>query len=244
MRTPEEVLENTVRRCRERDIIIPTYREMADPTLVPDGIRSELADIGLWDLHSRNLFRITWKNEPVETGGGFGGVNFIELPPELTGVEARIFMLVGKYFPTGAHKVGATFGPLVEKLVRGAFDPDHPEGAVAVDRQLLPRRRLRRGPAGLSVDRGAARGHVARAIRVARKDRFRDLCDPGFGVQRQGDLRQDQGAQGRAWRRDRGPQPVRRVRQRHLALRLHRAGDGGGLRGRARRRTRALPASV
>ena len=123
MRSPEEVLENTVRRCRERDIIIPTYREMADPTLIPDGIRDELAEIGLWDLHSRNLFRINWKNEAVTKGGGFGGVNYIELPSELTGVDARIFMLVGKYFPTGAHKVGATFGPLVEKLVRGTFDP-------------------------------------------------------------------------------------------------------------------------
>jgi len=123
MRTPDEVLENTIRRCRERDIIIPTYRQMADPSLVPEGIRRELGGIGLWDLKPRNLFRITWKNEPVEFGGGFGGVNFLELPRELTGVEARIVMLLGKYFPTGAHKVGATFGPLVEKLVRGAFDP-------------------------------------------------------------------------------------------------------------------------
>jgi cysteine synthase len=123
MATTEQVLENTVQRCRERNIIIPTYRQMADPTLVPDGIRAELADIGLWDLDPRNLFRITWKNEPVAHGGGFDGVNFLELPRELTGVEARIVMLLGKYFPTGAHKVGATFGPLVEKLVRGAFDP-------------------------------------------------------------------------------------------------------------------------
>jgi len=123
MANPREVLENTVRRCRERDIIIPTYRQMANPDLVPEDIRAELQGVGLWDLNPRNLFRITWKNEPVETGGGFGGVNYLELPPELTGVEARIFMLLGKFFPTGAHKVGATFGPLVEKLVRGAFDP-------------------------------------------------------------------------------------------------------------------------
>ena len=123
MRTTEQVLENTIQRCRERDIIIPTYREMADPSRVPAGIRDELAEIGLWDLHPRNLFRITWRNEPVKRGGGFEGVNFIELPSELTGVSARIFMLLGKFFPTGAHKVGATFGPLVEKLVRGAFDP-------------------------------------------------------------------------------------------------------------------------
>jgi cysteine synthase A len=119
----QDVLQRTIERCRERDIIIPTYSEMADPSLIPEGIRRELADIGLWDLHPRNLFRITWKNQPVETGGGFGGVNYLEFPSELTGVPARILMLLGKYFPTGSHKVGATFGPLVERLVRGEFDP-------------------------------------------------------------------------------------------------------------------------
>ncbi len=123
MKSPEQVLENTIRRCRENNIIIPTYKQMADPSLIPDGIKEELAGIGLWDLDPRNLFRITWKNEPVKSGGGFGGVNFVELPAALTGVEARIFVLLGKYFPTGAHKVGATFGPLVEKLVTGRLDP-------------------------------------------------------------------------------------------------------------------------
>jgi cysteine synthase len=123
MKDPKVVLENTIKRCRERDIIIPTYKQMKNPDLIPGGIKDELKKIGLWDLNSRNMFRITWKNEPVDSGGGFGGVNYIEIPPELTGVKARIFMLLGKYFPTGAHKVGATFGPLVEKLVHGKFDP-------------------------------------------------------------------------------------------------------------------------
>ena len=70
MPNPEQILENTIQRCKDRDIVIPTYREMADPTLVPTGVREELEKIGLWDLHSRNLFRISWKNEPVESGGG------------------------------------------------------------------------------------------------------------------------------------------------------------------------------
>ncbi len=123
MPTKEEVLKNTITRCKERDIIIPTYEQMRNPETIPQGIRDELGDIGLWDLHSRNLFRITWKNEPVKHGGGFGGVNYLEIPKEITGVRARIIILLGKYFPTGAHKVGATFGPLVEKLVHGEFDP-------------------------------------------------------------------------------------------------------------------------
>jgi cysteine synthase len=119
----EDVLKRTIERCRERNILIPTYGQMADPETLPDGVKDELGDIGLWDLHPRNLFRITWHNEPTEKGGGFGTPNTLEIPPELSGIPTRIVFLLGKYFPTGSHKVGATFGPLVEKLVRGAFDP-------------------------------------------------------------------------------------------------------------------------
>ena len=119
----EEQLERTIKRAREKNIVIPTFAEMKDPELIPDKIKDKLKGIGLWDINSYNLFRITWKNEPQKKGGLFGGVNFIELPPELTGVKARIVALVGKWFPTGAHKVGATFGCLVPRLVTGQFDP-------------------------------------------------------------------------------------------------------------------------
>ncbi|HPK07072.1 MAG TPA: pyridoxal-phosphate dependent enzyme, partial [Aminivibrio sp.] len=76
-------------------------------------------------MDSANLFRITWKNQPVKSGGLFGGVNYIELPSALTGVDARIVAIVGKWFPTGAHKVGASFGCLAPRLVTGQFDPLH-----------------------------------------------------------------------------------------------------------------------
>ncbi|MHA1168215.1 MAG: pyridoxal-phosphate dependent enzyme, partial [Candidatus Hodarchaeales archaeon] len=119
----DKVLESAVQRARERNIIIPTFAEQKNPELIPESIKNDLKGLGLWDVTPRNLFRITWKNEPVEKGGCFGGVNYIELPPELTGVEARIIALVGKWFPTGAHKVGATFGCLVPRLVTGQFNP-------------------------------------------------------------------------------------------------------------------------
>ena len=119
----ERQLERTARRARERGIIVPTFKQMRDPSLVPEKIKKRLKEIGLWDLHSLNLFRITWKNEPVPKGGLYGGVNYLELPEELTGVPARIFGLVGKWFPTGSHKVGATFGCLAPRLVTGQFDP-------------------------------------------------------------------------------------------------------------------------
>ena len=115
--------KRAIQRARERNIIIPTYAQMKDPAKIPAKVKEELAGIGLWDVHPRNLFRITWHNEPKDSGGGFGGVNYLELPPSLTGVPARIIVLVGKWFPTGAHKVGAAFGCLVPRLVTGQFDP-------------------------------------------------------------------------------------------------------------------------
>jgi len=116
-------LESAAAVARDKSIRIPTFKQMRDPSLVPDAIKQQLAGVGLWDLDPLNLFRITWKNEPTASGGGFGGVNYFELPSELTGTDARIIMLEGKWFPTGAHKVGAAFGCLVPRLVTGQFDP-------------------------------------------------------------------------------------------------------------------------
>ncbi len=119
----EDRLASAAKRAKERGILIPTYMQMKDPALTPLNVKEELGKIGLWDVAPRNLFRITWKNEPVANGGGFSGVNYIEFPSALTGVPTRIIALVGKWFPTGAHKVGAAFSCLVPRLVTGQFDP-------------------------------------------------------------------------------------------------------------------------
>ena len=123
LRVDEAQLKRTVERAKERNIIVPTTKQQKNPELIPDKIKEKLKDIGLWEINSYNLFRVTWKNDPSPHGGLFGGVNYIELPKELTGVDARIIALVGKWFPTGSHKVGATFGCLVPRLVTGQFDP-------------------------------------------------------------------------------------------------------------------------
>ncbi|MEX0613418.1 MAG: pyridoxal-phosphate dependent enzyme [Pirellulales bacterium] len=123
MQTDEHVLSRTIERFRERRVLLPTFAQMRDPNGVPEKVKRRLKDVGMWDVDPINLFRITWKNEPVEHGGLYNEGNWIEFPPALTGVETRIIGLVGKFFPTGAHKVGAAFGCLVPKLVSGQFDP-------------------------------------------------------------------------------------------------------------------------
>ncbi len=123
MTKTEAILKRTIQRCRERNIIIPTYRQMRYPEEIPGEILTEVKAVGIDEVNPRNLFRITWKNDLHEKHDGFGKVNYLELPSEITGVPARIVMLLGCFFPTGAHKVGATFGPLVHRLIQGQFDP-------------------------------------------------------------------------------------------------------------------------
>ena len=119
-----ERLKRAIERCRDRNIVIPTFSQLKNPHTSPDKIKDRLRQTGLWDVAPQNLFRITWKNEPIPKGGLFRSTpNYLELPPELTGVEARIIALIGKWFPTGSHKVGASFGCLVPPLITGQFDP-------------------------------------------------------------------------------------------------------------------------
>lgn len=118
----EEVLEKNIQKARENKVIVPTFAQMKNPDLIPDKIKEKLTDVGLWDVNPLNLFRVSWKNEQKESGGLYGSSNYIVLPSELTGVKAKIICMIGKWFPTGCHKVGASFGCLVPRLVTGQFD--------------------------------------------------------------------------------------------------------------------------
>ena len=117
------IRDKTIDYCRAKNITLPTFDMMNNPQKVPGKIKDQLKHIGLWDVHPANLYRICWKNAPQDFGGLFGGVNYRVLPKELTGCQATIIVLIGRWFPTGAHKVGATFGCLVPRLVTGQFDP-------------------------------------------------------------------------------------------------------------------------
>ncbi|MFT5422494.1 MAG: cysteine synthase A [Phycisphaerales bacterium] len=119
----ESNIQRAVERCRERGVRIPTFAQMRDPSLIPSDITDRLRGTPINAVDPVNLFRITWKNEPNPAGGGFNSGNWVEFPSELTGVDARIVGIVGKWFPTGAHKVGAGFACLVPRLINGEFDP-------------------------------------------------------------------------------------------------------------------------
>ena len=119
----EVKIRQNAKHCKENKIKLPTFAQMQNPDTIPDFIKGELNKISLWESNPNNLFRITWKNEPVSQGGDFGGVNYMVIPQEISGVSANIIALIGKWFPTGAHKVGATYGCLAPALTTGQFCP-------------------------------------------------------------------------------------------------------------------------
>jgi cysteine synthase A len=95
----------------------PTYSEMLYPETIPKEIREQaLKVIETNELNPLNLFNITWKDED-------GSVRKVVLPKELTGTEANIVVMLGKYFPSGSHKVGPAYATLIEGCVDGEILP-------------------------------------------------------------------------------------------------------------------------
>jgi len=121
--------DNAVGRFRENNIVLPTFAQLADPSTIPSTIVDQLSDVEKDAADARNLFRVHWFNEHADAPGdnfpGFVDVpSHIELPSELTGVDARIVLAFGNRFPMiRAHKVLAAYSCLAARLVTGRFDP-------------------------------------------------------------------------------------------------------------------------
>lgn len=161
--TDASVLERTVGRFREAGVALPTFGELTDPTTIPEAVRRALETVDPDAPHPLNLFRVHWYNGP-DRREMVPVPEHIELPPELTGVEARIVVALGDRFPMiGAHKVLAAYGCLVPPVVTGGFDPtsqravwpstgNYCRGGVAISR-IMECRGVAVLPEGMSRER-------------------------------------------------------------------------------------------
>ena len=159
----EAALERTVDRFRERNILLPSFAQLADPSKMPPDVESALDGVGADDADPRNLWRVTWYNDSTRTGRA-EVPEYLELPSELTGVDARILLALGNRFPMiRAHKVLAAYSCLAPKLVSGAFDPtthraiwpstgNYARGGVAISR-IMGCRGVAVLPEGMSKER-------------------------------------------------------------------------------------------
>src|SRR3970040_2309739 len=81
-------------RVRDAGIALQPFAELADPARIPAATRASLAAIDPDAPHPLNLFRVHWYNDASRKG--LAGVPaFVELPEELSGVKARIWLLLG-----------------------------------------------------------------------------------------------------------------------------------------------------
>lgn len=161
----EDARARAIEHLAARGIELPSFAELADPTRIPADKVAALADVGPDDLRPENLFRVHWHND-ASRRGTVAVPEHVELPRELTGVDARIVVLLGDRFPLiGAHKVLAAYACLVPRLVTGQFDPTHHRavwpstgnycrGGVAIAR-ILGCRGVAVLPAGMSRERFA-----------------------------------------------------------------------------------------
>jgi len=155
--------ERAVARFAENRILLPTFAQLADPRTIPTEAAAALAGLDRDEPDPRNLFRVHWFNR-LDGSGPTEVPDHIEIPSELTGVDARIVLALGNRFPMiRAHKVLAAYSCLVPALVTGGFDPtesraiwpstgNYARGGVAISR-IMGCRGVAVLPEGMSRER-------------------------------------------------------------------------------------------
>lgn len=157
------VRKRNLERLRKAGVVLPKFSELADAATIPQSTAAELKGVDFDSPHPLNLFRVHWYNSRRD--GGFTRVpDHIVLPPELTGVDAKILVLFGNRFPMiKAHKVLAAYACLAPRLLSGQFDiagqravwpstGNYCRGGVAISR-IIGCRGVAVLPAGMSRER-------------------------------------------------------------------------------------------
>ncbi len=159
----QQSYDNAVKRFAEQKITLPTFAQMADPTLVDSAKTAGLSDVDPDSPNAANLWRVNWFNGADRKSRVEVPVHVV-LPPSLTGVDATIVVMLGNKFPMiRAHKVQAAYAVLAPRLVTGQFDPtsqraiwpstgNYARGGVAI-RRIMNCRGTAVLPEGMSKER-------------------------------------------------------------------------------------------
>src|SRR5512143_3727266 len=157
--------EHSVARFSEAGIVLPTFAELADPARIAAATKNRLAAVDPDAPHPLNLFRVHWHNS-ADGASEVAIPEHLVLPEALTGVKARIVVLLGNRFPLiHAHKVLAAYGCLAPRIITGQFDPtahnaiwpstgNYCRGGVAISR-IMGCHGVAILPAGMSAERFA-----------------------------------------------------------------------------------------
>ena len=116
------VISKTSEYFKKKGIILPKISELTEPNTISEDIQNKLKTIDKNEINSLNLFRVHWYNNRDHTAFS-KSPEYIVLPSEFTGVEAKIIVNLGRLFPLiTAHKVLAAYACLLPRLLNGEFD--------------------------------------------------------------------------------------------------------------------------
>jgi len=100
---------SAIERLRHAKVVLPTWRQLSEPDAVLGGMVPHPTNIDPDAPDPANLWRVHWFNG-VDRKRRVAVPEHIVLPSELTGVSARIVVLLGRHFPMiSAHKVLAAY---------------------------------------------------------------------------------------------------------------------------------------
>ena len=116
------IVEKTAKYFKEKGVVLPTISELRNPHSISVEIKNKVLKLDKDAMDPANLFRVHWFNKRDHSQ--FLDVpEHIVLPSEFTGVEAKIIVNLGRYFPLiTAHKVLAAYGCLLPRILNGTFD--------------------------------------------------------------------------------------------------------------------------
>ena len=155
----EGALAESIRKCAANNVVLPTFAQLANPSLIPLDIAAG-ADKNSPD--ARNLFRVHWFNDMA--GNRVNVPDHVVLPKSLTGVDSPIVVVFGDRFPMiTAHKVLAAYSCLAPRVITGQFNPvtqravwpstgNYARGGVAISK-IMGARGVAVLPAGMSQER-------------------------------------------------------------------------------------------
>jgi len=159
----ETIVSKTSEYFKKKGIILPKISELTNPHSINENVVKKLKVVTKDAIDPLNLFRVHWFNNRDHSG--FSKVpEHIVLPNEITGVEAKIIVNIGRIFPLiAAHKVLAAYGCLLPRILNGDFDyskhkavwpstGNYCRGGVAISR-ILGLKSVAILPEGMSKER-------------------------------------------------------------------------------------------
>ena len=161
----EVIVSKTSEYFKKRGVILPKVSELCNPHSLDEDVKKKLKSLDKDAMDPLNLFRVHWFNN--RDYSSFSRVpEYVVLPSDFTGVEAKIIVNLGRLFPLiTAHKVLAAYGCLLPRILDGSFDysnhkavwpstGNYCRGGVAISR-ILGLKSVAILPEGMSRERFA-----------------------------------------------------------------------------------------